>query len=150
MLSAELSTDMDRITQLQDAVLDLLSITHTAIEYITKRAQFEQTSLSIPTTLISPHAAGRKEYKEAIETFVGDIVKRSKDVERLIATLPAKDDNGQRATRIQELQQELEEVDIEYKAALTQAESLMKELEKALGTALGDERTTQDEETADA
>jgi hypothetical protein len=34
--------------------------------------------------------------KEAIETFVKDIVRRSKDIELLIEALPKKDDSGAR------------------------------------------------------
>jgi hypothetical protein len=43
----------------------LLTITHTSIEYITKRTQFEQTSHAIPQTLQTPLAAKRTDYKGA-------------------------------------------------------------------------------------
>ncbi|ORX35249.1 hypothetical protein BD324DRAFT_84233 [Kockovaella imperatae] len=138
MLSEELSTDMDRITQLQDAILDLLTICHTSIEYITKRTQFEQNSNTIPATLHTNSAAKRKDYKAAIETFVADIIQRSKDVELLIAALPKKEDSDARAGRIEELQREMDEANGQYKEALADAESLLKELEAALGEVLDD------------
>nr|XP_019011964.1 uncharacterized protein I206_02801 [Kwoniella pini CBS 10737]OCF50745.1 hypothetical protein I206_02801 [Kwoniella pini CBS 10737] len=121
MLNEELSTDMDRITQLQDAILDLLTITSTSIDYITKRTEFEQTSKNIPTTLQTPHAANRTEYKASIETFVNDIVRRSKDIKILIQNLPKKDDSTNRATRLSELQEELKVANEEYKEALAQS-----------------------------
>jgi len=137
MLSEELSSDMDRITQLQDAILDLLTITATSIEYITKRTQFEQTSKEIPQTLTTAQAAPRQEYRESIQTFVRDIVRRSKDIETLIAALPRKDDSSGRAARLEELKGEMEVANAEYRQALAQAEELLKELQEALGTALG-------------
>ncbi|CAK9785267.1 unnamed protein product [Cutaneotrichosporon oleaginosum] len=138
MLSAELSTDMDRITQLQDAILDLLTITASSIEYITHRTQFEQTSTAIPTTLHTTQAARRKDYRAAIEQFVSDIVRRAKDIETLIAALPSKDDSGVRATRLEELQAEMVVANREYKEALGQAEELLGELKKVLRITLGD------------
>ncbi|KAK6907464.1 hypothetical protein L486_05381 [Kwoniella mangroviensis CBS 10435] len=139
MLNEELSTDMDRITQLQDAILDLLTITSTSIDYITKRTEFEQTSNTIPTTLQTPLAANRQEYKASIETFVNDIVRRSKDIKALIANLPKKDDSSQRATRLSELQEELSTANEEYKIALAQSEELLLELQSALDQALGED-----------
>ncbi|WWC60423.1 uncharacterized protein I303_102995 [Kwoniella dejecticola CBS 10117] len=139
MLNAELSTDMDRITQLQDAILDLLTITSTSIDYITKRTEFEQTSNKIPTTLQTPHAANRAEYKASIETFVNDIVRRSKDIKKLIENLPKKDESSHRATRLSELQKELKVANEEYKVALAQSEELLVELQLALDQALGDD-----------
>ncbi|RXK35233.1 hypothetical protein M231_07511 [Tremella mesenterica] len=139
MLSEEISTDMDRITQLQDAILDLLTITHTSIEYITKRTQFEQTSLSIPQTLSTPLAAPREEYKESIQAFVADIVRRSQDIEKLIEALPKKDDSFARAARLQQLQDEMTIANAEYMKAVKQAEELLAELRSALAAALGNE-----------
>ncbi|WVR03725.1 hypothetical protein IAU60_000720 [Kwoniella sp. DSM 27419] len=136
MLNEELSTDMDRITQLQDAILDLLTITSTSIEYITKRTQFEQTSVAIPTTLQTPHAASREEYKASIQTFVADIVRRSKDIKALIAALPDKDSSDERAQRLVQLQGEMKIANDEYKAALAQSEELLAELQSALDEAL--------------
>ncbi|WRT65792.1 uncharacterized protein IL334_002741 [Kwoniella shivajii] len=138
MLNEELSTDMDRITQLQDAILDLLTITSTSIDYITKRTEFEQTSTAIPTTLQTPHAANRAEYKAAIETFVADIIRRSKDVKKLIENIPQREDSSARARRLTELQEELKVANEEYKVALAQAEELLAELQSALDEALGD------------
>ncbi|WVW80259.1 hypothetical protein I302_102237 [Kwoniella bestiolae CBS 10118] len=139
MLNEELSTDMDRITQLQDAILDLLTITSTSIDYITKRTEFEQTSTKIPTTLQTPHAANRQEYKASIETFVQDIVRRSKDIKKLIESLPRRDDSSQRANRLSALQEELAQANEEYKDALAQSEELLLELQSALDQALGED-----------
>ncbi|TXT05273.1 uncharacterized protein COLE_06593 [Cutaneotrichosporon oleaginosum] len=138
MLSAELSTDMVRWGRLQDAILDLLTITASSIEYITHRTQFEQTSTAIPTTLHTTQAARRKDYRAAIEQFVSDIVRRAKDIETLIAALPSKDDSGVRATRLEELQAEMVVANREYKEALGQAEELLGELKKVLRITLGD------------
>ena len=41
----------------------LLTLSHTSIDYITKRTQFEQTSHAILTTLISNKAAPKAEYQ---------------------------------------------------------------------------------------
>ncbi|TXT07502.1 hypothetical protein VHUM_03222 [Vanrija humicola] len=138
MLTEELSTDMDRITQLQDAILDLLTITSASIEYITHRTHFEQTSVAIPTTLQTAQAARRKDYRKAIETFVADIVRRAKDVETLVAALPSKDDSGARAARLEELQTEMVAANAEYKEALAQAEELLEELKRVLAITVGD------------
>lgn len=155
----------------------LLTLTHTSIEYITKRTAFEQASADIPRTLASEHTAPPEEYRggchsfffsshvpsprytqannwrgqfglrdsadtlEAIQIFVADIISRSKDVEKLIAALPKKDDSGARvsslpsydpclervvadtyqAQRLKELQGEMVIANQEYKEALAQA-----------------------------
>ncbi|KAK4686195.1 mediator of RNA polymerase II transcription subunit 21, partial [Tremellales sp. Uapishka_1] len=141
MLSEELSTDMDRITQLQDAILDLLTITSTSIEYITKKTQFEQASSLIPATLHTPQAADRKEYKENIGKLVQDLVRRAKDVQVLIEALPKKDDSTERAERLRQLQEEMGVANEAYVEATRQAEELQSELQQALGEALGDGTT---------
>ncbi|GFZ42447.1 hypothetical protein JCM24511_00162 [Saitozyma sp. JCM 24511] len=135
---------MDRITQLQDAILDLLTITHTSIEYITKRTQFEQTSAAIPQTLQTPLAASRVDYRIAIETFVADIVKRSKDIEVLIAALPKKGDAHLRAKRLEQLQSEMILANQEYNDALARSEALLKELQDALAVVLATEPSSED------
>ncbi|QPK66894.1 hypothetical protein CNBG_9707 [Cryptococcus deuterogattii R265] len=126
MLHEELSTDM------------LLTITSTSIEYITKRTQFEQTSISIPTTLSTPNAANRVEYKAAIETFVADIIRRSKDIQHLINELPKPGDCSERAQRLMELQDEIKIANKEYKQVLEQSKELVKELQLALDHTLGE------------
>ncbi|KAI9632741.1 uncharacterized protein MKK02DRAFT_41053 [Dioszegia hungarica] len=126
----------------------LLTLTHTSIEYITKRTAFEQASADIPRTLASEHTAPPEEYREAIQIFVADIISRSKDVEKLIAALPKKDDSGARAERLRELQGEMIVANQEYKEALAQAESLLEEMQNALAVALDDTRDPQLEETA--
>ncbi|WWD16397.1 hypothetical protein CI109_100823 [Kwoniella shandongensis] len=136
MLNAELSTDMDRITQLQDAILDLLTITSTSIDYITKKTNFEQISKAIPTTLQAANGPSRAEYKATIETFVADIIRRSKDIETLAKALPKKDESSIRAQRLAELQDEMKIANQEYKAALAQSEELLGELQAALDQAL--------------
>jgi mediator of RNA polymerase II transcription subunit 21 len=99
---------------------------------------------------------------EAIEGFVADIIRRSKDVETLIAVLPSKAGSGERvslflhhaffiewagvpadlvlqAKRIEELQAEMTIANEEYKEVLAQAEGLLEELQAALDSALGEE-----------
>ncbi|KAK8861680.1 hypothetical protein IAR55_002503 [Kwoniella newhampshirensis] len=148
MINEELSTDMDRITQLQDAILDLLTITSTSIDYITKKTNFEQTSKAIPTTLQAANGPSRAEYQAAIETFVADIIRRSKDVETLAKALPKKDDSSIRAQRLSELQDEIKIANEEYKSALAQSERLLRELQDALDQTLGE--TTAEQNTIDS
>jgi hypothetical protein len=104
----------------------LLTLTHTSIEYITKRTAFEQASAAVPRTLASENTAPPQVYNgefghgfspsecrrdtgsqarkvadcpaAAIQTFVADIISRSKDIELLIAALPKKDDSGARVS----------------------------------------------------
>jgi len=140
MLEEELSSDMDRVTQLQDAILDLFAITHTAIEYITKRTQFEQMDPNVPPAVQTPFAAKREEYAAAIQTFVSDIVRRAKDVEGLIQTLPERDDGAQRSSKLAELQEELKAANKAYEETILESEALLKELQLALDSVLGDGR----------
>lgn len=46
-------------------IRQLLTITATSIDYITKRTQFEQTNIDIPQTVQTQDAAPRQEYKGA-------------------------------------------------------------------------------------
>ncbi|KAL7424641.1 Subunit of heteropentameric Replication factor C (RF-C) [Cryptotrichosporon argae] len=140
MLSEEQSTDMDRITQLQDAILDLLTIAATSIDYITHRTQFEQTSAAIPTTLHTAQAARRAEYRASITAFVSDLTTRSKHVEALIAALPTPSTGsstgaGTPADRLRALQAEVVLANAEYRDAMGEAERVLAELEGALAAA---------------
>ena len=106
---------------------------------------------------------------EHIETYVADIVRRSKDVETLIAALPTKDDSSARVrviimlgrrsdtqvARLEELQKEMAVANAEYKEALATAgtlnlfnepgtdpvEELLEELNSVMAKALGDGTT---------
>ncbi|WVN87188.1 uncharacterized protein L203_102365 [Cryptococcus depauperatus CBS 7841] len=138
MLDKELSTDMDRITQLQDAILDLLTITSSSIDYIVHKSRFEQTSRRIPQTQPTENSADPADYRAAIETFVSDIIRRSKDIQHLIAELPKPGDSSERAQRLQHLQDEIKMANLEYKEVLEQSKKLYKELQNALDTALGE------------
>ncbi|KIK65084.1 hypothetical protein GYMLUDRAFT_383774 [Collybiopsis luxurians FD-317 M1] len=81
---------MDRITQLQDEIQQLLTIMSTSILYLTSRANFKQVSEEIPVTKQRNKEKYDEEavFEENKKELVTDLIRKAKQVEYLINSLP--------------------------------------------------------------
>lgn len=61
---------MDRLTQTQDSLDELIKIMYSSLGYLTKKANFQQVNPSFPVTQVIPNA-------EPPEAFKGQSVPRS-------------------------------------------------------------------------
>ncbi|KAK0479078.1 hypothetical protein EDD18DRAFT_868467 [Armillaria luteobubalina] len=118
-------THMDRITQLQDEIQQLLTIMSNSIAYLTTRANFLQYD---PDEVFE---ANKKE-------LVTDLMAKAKQVEYLIQSLPQPEEEEEQAKRLQQLEEEMTVANTEYIAALKRTKNLHSQVADLLRTMLSE------------
>ncbi|KAG7439960.1 uncharacterized protein BT62DRAFT_989428 [Guyanagaster necrorhizus] len=133
-------THMDRITQLQDEIQQLLTIMSNSIAYLTTRANFLQVSPEVPVT-----KSRNSEKYDAEEVFeankkelVTDLMAKAKQVEYLIQSLPQPEAEEEQAKRLQQLEEEMTVANKEYIAALQRTKNLHAQVADLLRTMLAE------------
>ncbi|KAH9947409.1 hypothetical protein B0H21DRAFT_341649 [Amylocystis lapponica] len=131
-------SQMDRITQLQDEIQQLLTIMWSTIAYLTSRANFRQVSPDVPVT--KQRKADKIDPPEVFEAnkkeLVQDLVVKSKQVEYLIKSLPEPEAEEVQAMRLQALEEEMLEANHEYIRAVNRAKTLHKQISEVVRTML--------------
>ncbi|ESK91295.1 hypothetical protein Moror_2840 [Moniliophthora roreri MCA 2997] len=117
---------MDRITQLQDEIQNLLRIMSSSIAYLTTRTNFLQVSPDIPVTKQrNPEKYDLPEVFEANkQELVADLVVKAKQVEYLIDSLPEPESEEDQAKRLQALEEEMNVANEEYMKAVARMKAL--------------------------
>ncbi|OSD05727.1 hypothetical protein PYCCODRAFT_1384723 [Trametes coccinea BRFM310] len=117
---------MDRITQLQDEIQQLLTIMSSSIAYLTSRANFVQVSPDIPITKSrNPDKYDPPDVFEANKKeLVTDLIVKAKQVEYLIQSLPEPDPEEKQVERLQALEEEMSQANAEYIEAVNRAKNL--------------------------
>ncbi|KAF5345120.1 hypothetical protein D9757_013867 [Collybiopsis confluens] len=117
---------MDRITQLQDEIQQLLTIMSTSILYLTSRSNFKQVSEHIPVTKQRNVEKYDEEtvFEESKKELVVDLVRKAKQVEYLVNSLPDPEGEEEQALRLQQLEQEMQVANVEYARAVVRLKSL--------------------------
>ncbi|KAI5118668.1 hypothetical protein M0805_001041 [Coniferiporia weirii] len=117
---------MDRITQLQNEIEQLLTIMSASITYLCAKTNFQQVSAAIPVTKqrnpdkVDPPDVFEANKKELVE----DLVSKAKQIEVLIRSLPTPESEETQALRFQKLEEEMQQANEEYAAALNRAKDL--------------------------
>ncbi|CAL1696885.1 unnamed protein product [Somion occarium] len=119
---------MDRITQLQDEIQQLLTIMANSVAYLTAKANFTQVSPDVPITKHrNPEKVDAPEVFEANKKeMVNDLMVKAKQIEYLINSLPEPEPEEIQAHRLQELEQEMSQANEEYIRAVNRAKNLYK------------------------
>ncbi|KAJ6556369.1 hypothetical protein B0H19DRAFT_1210759 [Mycena capillaripes] len=117
---------MDRITQLQDEIQQLLTIMARTIAYLTSRANFVQVSADVPITKQrNPEKYDTPEVFEANKKeLVTDLIVKAKQVEFLIKSLPEPEPEEEQAKRLQVLDDEMTLANEEYIHAVARSRDL--------------------------
>ncbi|KAF9481226.1 hypothetical protein BDN70DRAFT_876544 [Pholiota conissans] len=129
---------MDRITQLQDEIQQLLMIMSNTIAYLTSRANFLQVSPEVPVTKqrnpekFDPPAVFEANQRE----LVTDLIVKAKQIEFLINSLPEPEPEEEQAKRLQNLEDEMQEANAEYIHAVHRAKDLHAQISEVLRTML--------------
>lgn len=125
---------MDRITQLQDEIQQLLTIMSNSIGYLTSRSNFLQVSPEIPITKQrNPEKYDTPEVFEANKKeLVNDLVVKAKQVEYLIKSLPEPEPEEVQAKRLEALEEEMTLVNAEYIRAVNRAKDLHAQVKDTL------------------
>ncbi|KAJ7593509.1 hypothetical protein C8J56DRAFT_499362 [Mycena floridula] len=135
---------MDRITQLQDEIQQLLLIMSKSVGYLTARSNFLQVSPDIPITKQrNPEKYDEPEVFEANKKeLVTDLIIKAKQVEYLINSLPEPEPEEVQARRLQQLEEEMTAANEEYISAVGRAKSLHGQVSAVLRMMLEDEEDT--------
>jgi len=131
MLEQELS-EMDRITQLQDGIDQLLTIMANSVNYLVSSANFKQVNPDIPITKTREKAATAEEFEANKRELVDDLIKKAKQIEILIKSLPIFDPEEEQISRLSALEQEMGVANQEYREAVDRAKMLHKEVSDIL------------------
>lgn len=137
---------MDRITQLQDEIQNLLTIMSNSIAYLTSRSNFLQVSPEIPITKQrNPEKVDPPEVFEANKKELAtDLMVKAKQVEYLIQSLPEPEPEEEQAKRLQTLEEEMTEANDEYVQAVNRAKALHGQISDMLSIMLNDHDIMQD------
>ncbi|CCL98923.1 uncharacterized protein FIBRA_00930 [Fibroporia radiculosa] len=114
---------MDRITQLQDEIQQLLTIMSNSVAYLTSRANFLQKASftsSIPNK----------------RELVRDLVVKAKQIDYLIQSLPEPESEEVQAGRLECLEEEMTEANTDYVRAVNRAKHLHQQISDVLRTML--------------
>ncbi|KAH7103151.1 hypothetical protein BKA62DRAFT_616539 [Auriculariales sp. MPI-PUGE-AT-0066] len=120
-------THMDRITQLQDAIDSLLTIMSRSIDYLHNHTDFRQVSDHIPISKArNPEKVHKGEVLESNRTeLVTDLVRKAKQIQYLIDALPVPEPEEQQATRLAQMENELQQANAEYDVATKRARAFL-------------------------
>ncbi|KAF9042311.1 hypothetical protein BJ165DRAFT_263610 [Panaeolus papilionaceus] len=139
---------MDRITQLQDEIQQILKIMSNTISYLTTRANFLQVSPDVPITKQrNPEKYDDPETFEANQKeLVTDLMVKAKQIEYLIKSLPVPEPEEEQAKRLQVLEEEMGAANEEYIRAVERAKDLHLQISDVLRMML----TTTDDVNTDS
>ncbi|KAI0324351.1 hypothetical protein GY45DRAFT_1289023 [Cubamyces sp. BRFM 1775] len=138
---------MDRITQLQDEIQQLLTIMSSSIAYLTSRANFVQVSQEIPITKSrNPDKYDPPDrFEENKQELVRDLIVKAKQVEYLIQSLPEPDPEEKQVERLQALEEEMAQANAEYIQAVNRAKNLHAQICDVLRNMLDEPDIVKDE-----
>ncbi|RPD59489.1 hypothetical protein L227DRAFT_586672 [Lentinus tigrinus ALCF2SS1-6] len=146
---------MDRITQLQDEIQQLLTIMSSSIAYLTSRSNFLQVSQEIPVT--KSRNTDKYDQPDVLEAnkkeLVSDLIVKAKQIEYLIQSLPEPDPEEKQVCehrvtqveRLQVLEEEMAQANAEYTQAVNRAKSLHAQICEVLRNMLDEPDIVQDE-----
>ncbi|GBC02206.1 hypothetical protein RclHR1_00450041 [Rhizophagus clarus] len=125
------SINMDRLTQLQDAIDEMARMFANSVEFL-NRVQVGQDQVKL---------------KESQQEIVQDVVKKAKQIEILIDNLPGlRNTEQEQFDMIKELNKEMHEANLEYLKAVEDAESLRKQIVETIGILCRDQSTAYNSE----
>jgi len=121
----------------------LLTIMSASIAYLCSKADFKQVSEEVPITKqrnpekVDPPDVLEENQKE----LVADLVAKAKQVEILIQSLPVPESEELQALRLQDLEDQMQEANEEYVAAVNRAKDLHSQISEVLRLMLSDTET---------
>ncbi|KAG8855787.1 hypothetical protein FRB91_001676 [Serendipita sp. 411] len=119
----EQSVNMDKLTQLQDCIEQLLLIMKLSVVQLVQRSDFKRVSDAIPITKSRPKEKvdPPAKFEENKRELIVDLVRKAKQIELLIDSLPLPEPEGSQALRLEALEAELQKQNAEYKVAVERA-----------------------------
>ncbi|KAF7767919.1 hypothetical protein Agabi119p4_7162 [Agaricus bisporus var. burnettii] len=131
---------MDRITQLQDEIQQILVIMSNTIGYLTTKSNFVQVSPEVPITKQrNPEKYDESEVFEANKReLVMDLMVKAKQIDYLINSLPEPEPEEAQAKRLEVLEEEMQIANEEYVKAVNRARNLHSQVSEVLKVMLSE------------
>ncbi|GAA5913312.1 Srb7p [Sporobolomyces salmoneus] len=135
---------MDRLTQTQNSIDELIKIMYSSISYLSRQSNFKQLNENYPVTQTIPHADSDDVFEANRKELVSDFLRKAKQLEYLIDSLPSPPSEQELRTEhdLADLEAEAQEANKEYLTALDEAESLQTQLNDSLKAILESSTTT--------
>jgi len=130
------TSSMDRLTQAQNAINDLVGIMASSVHYLTTKVNFKQVNADVPVTQGNPNADRPSVFEANRRELVTDLMRKAKQLEYLVSALPNPPSTNDFANVFAELEAESEIVNREYASALDEAEELDARLRDVMRTLL--------------
>ncbi|KAG9036261.1 hypothetical protein FRB95_009409 [Tulasnella sp. JGI-2019a] len=142
MLGEEL-TQMDRITQLQDAIEQLFIMMNATLVYLMDRTPVGKVSARVP---IWKSRGIRQDSPEVFlngqKELVKDLMDKAKQIQVLIDALPPPDLEDNQAVRLEKIDAEMRVANEEYRQAIQRARALHAELSDTIQFLLGNNQAS--------
>lgn len=139
---------MDRITQLQDEIQQLLNIMAKSITYLTTRCNFVQISPEIPVTKKKKNFDPPDVFAQNTAELATDLVKKAKQIEYIIQSLPDPEAEEVQVKRLETLEAEVTQANEEYARAVKRAKNLHGQVAALLNLVLDNPETDIMKETS--
>ncbi|GAA6022126.1 hypothetical protein JCM11491_002118 [Sporobolomyces phaffii] len=135
---------MDRLTQTQNSIDELVRIMSSSISYLSRQSNFKPLNENYPATQSIPHADPDDVFEANRKELVSDFLRKAKQLEYLIDSLPSPPSEEELGTErdLVQLEAEVQAANKEYLDALSDAESLHTQLGQSLTAVL--ESTTNE------
>ncbi|GAA5847959.1 hypothetical protein JCM3766R1_005920 [Sporobolomyces carnicolor] len=138
------SGHMDRLTQTQDSIDELIKIMSSSISYLSRQSNFKQLNENYPITQTIPNADPDDVFEANRKELVTDFLRKAKQLEYLIDSLPSPPSQDELETEhdLAQLETEAQETNREYLLALEEAEALQAQLSSSLKAVLESSSST--------
>ncbi|KAI8058482.1 hypothetical protein BDF22DRAFT_666097 [Syncephalis plumigaleata] len=124
---------MDRVSQLQDAVDQLTVQFVSSLDYLSTRAPMVAHDTTVAAARSHERALPLDQLEKESRELASDIAKRCRQIDTLIDALPTHElSKEEEAAVFAKLEQENQQADDAYKAAVEHAKSLLDQLKNAL------------------
>lgn len=135
MLEQELS-EMDRVTQLQDAIEQLFGTMADSIKYLSTASSSVQVNPDIPITKGDSHSVPAEELEANKKALVDDLMEKASQIGVLIDALPVAEAEEDQVERLQSLEAQLQEANQEYRQALDRTKTVHAQISSLLKNVL--------------
>ncbi|GAA5995724.1 hypothetical protein JCM5350_008111 [Sporobolomyces pararoseus] len=114
---------MDRLTQTQNSIDELVKIMYSSISYLSRQSNFKQLNENYPVTQTIPHADPPDVFEANRKELVTDFLRKAKQLEYLIDSLPSPPSEEALRTEqdLAELEAEVQDANKDYLEALAEA-----------------------------
>ncbi|GAA5944221.1 Srb7p [Sporobolomyces koalae] len=135
---------MDRLTQTQNSIDELVRIMSSSLSYLSRKSNFKQVNENFPITQSIPNADPDDVFEANRKELVTDLLRKAKQLEFLIDSLPSPppEEDVRTGQDLAHLESELQAANQDYLETLTEADRLHARLSESLKALLEPNHST--------